>query len=67
MTHIMLPNLQVIFFFVYFIIESFDKIFMCRFIMSYVVIYHTTIILNALDKVVNCMEFRVVEGLSIWL
>ncbi len=38
---------------------------MHRLTMGCVIIYCTTIIPNALDKVANYMEFRVVEGWSI--
>ena len=58
----MLLDLRVVLFFVYFIVKSFEKIFMHRFAISCVIIYRTTIISNALDKITNCIEFRVVEG-----
>ncbi len=61
----MLPDLRVELFFVCPIVESFEKIFMRHLAVGYVIIYRTTIIPNALDKVANCMEFRVVEGWSI--
>ncbi len=64
MTYVMLPDLRVVFFFVRLIIESFDKIFIRRLAVGCIIIYCTTIIPNALDKVANCIEFRVVEG---WL
>ncbi len=65
MAYIMLPDLQVVLFFVFPIVESFEKIFMQRLAVGCVIIYRTTIILNTLDKVANYMEFRVVEGWSI--
>ena len=64
MTYVILPDLQIILFFVFFIIENFEKVFIYHLAMSYVIIYHITIILNILDKVANCIEFRIVEG---WL
>ncbi len=64
MTYIMLPDLQVILFFVYPIVESFEKIFIHRLTVDCIIIYRTTIIPNALDKVANCMEFKVVKS---WL
>ena len=62
MACIMLPDLQVILFFVCFIIESFEKVFMCYFTMSYDIIYRITIILNTLDKMANYIEFMIVKG-----
>ena len=61
----MLPNLQLVLFFVYLIIESFKKILMCRFAMDSIVIDCTTVISNTLNKVADCMELRVVEDWSI--
>ena len=49
----MLPDLQVIPLFVYFIVKNFEKIFICYFAICYIIIYHIIIILNALDKVAN--------------
>ncbi len=60
----MLPDLQVVLFFVRPIVESFEKVFMRRLAVGYVIIYCTTIIPNALDKVANRMELRIVEGWS---
>ena len=62
MAYIMLPNLQVVLFFVFPIVESFEKVFMCRFTIDCVIIYYTTIILNTLNKVANYIKCRVVEG-----
>ena len=64
MTYIMLLNLQVILFFVCPIIKRFKKVFMYRLAMDNIVVYCTTIIPNTLNKVANCMEFKVVKG---WL
>ncbi len=64
MTYIMLPDLEVVLFFDCAIIESFEKVFMHRLAMGCIIIYHTTIIPNALDKVTNYMKFKVVGG---WL
>ena len=64
MVYVMLPDLQIVLFFVCPIVKRFEKVFMRRLAMNYVIIYCTTIISNALDKVANCIEFRVVEG---WL
>ena len=60
----MLPNLQLVFFFVCLTVESFRKILMHRLAMGSIVVYRTTIIPNTLNKVADCMKFRVVQG---WL
>ena len=62
MTYIILSNLRVILLFVCPIIECFKKIFMRRFAIGSIVVYHITIILNTLNKMANCMELRVVKG-----
>ena len=64
MTYVMLPDLRVILFFVYPIIESFEKVFICCLAVGYIIIYRTTIILNALDKITNCIELKIVESWS---
>ena len=60
----MLPNLQFVLFFVHLVVESFKKVFTHCFAMSSIVVYHTIIILNTLNKVADCIELRVVKG---WL
>ena len=60
----MLLDMQVVFYFVCPIIENFEEVFMRRLAIGCVIIYHITIIPNTLDKVVNCMEFKVVAGWS---
>ena len=65
MTYIMLPNLQVVLFLVYFVIEIFKKVLIRCLAINNIVVYRTTIISNTLDKVTNCMELRIVKGLSI--
>ncbi len=64
MVYIMLPDLQVVLFFVCPIIKSFKNVFMRCLVISYVIIYRTTIIPNIQDKVANYIESKVVEG---WL
>ena len=64
MAYIILPNLRVILFFVCPIIESFKKILMRRLAMGSIVVYHTIIIPNTLDKEANCIELKVVKS---WL
>ena len=58
----MLSDLQIVLFFVCLIVKSFKKIFMYYFAISYIIIYCITIILNILDMITNCIEFRVVEN-----
>ena len=61
----MLSNLQGVFLFVCPIVERFKKVFMRHLAMGSIVIYCITIIPNTLNKVVNCIKLRVVEGWSI--
>ena len=65
MAHVMLPNLQVVLFFVCPIVESFKKLLMRCLPMGSIVVYCTIIILNIVNKMANCMELRVVKGWSI--
>ena len=62
MAYIILSDLQVVLFFVFLIIENFEKIFIYYLIIRCIIIYHTIIIPNILDKMVNYMEFGVVKG-----
>ena len=64
MLHIMLPNLQLILFCVCFVIENFKKVLICRLAIDSIIVYHTIIISNTLNKVTDCIELRVVKG---WL
>ena len=64
MAYIILPNLQVVFFFVCPVIESFKKVFIYHLAINSIVVYRTTIIPNTLDKVANYMKFKVVKGWS---
>ena len=64
MLYIMLLNLQLVLFFVCLIVESLKKVLMCYLTMGNTMVYRTTIILNTMNKVVDCMEFKVVEGWS---
>ena len=61
MTYVMLPNLRIVLFFVSPIVKSFKKIFMSCFAMSCIIVYSTTIIPDALDKVASRIELWVVE------
>ena len=67
MLYVMLSNLQVILLLACLIIERFQKVFMRRFAMSSIVVYHTTIIPNISNKVANGMELRVVKDWSKYL
>ena len=64
MTYIILSNLQLLFFFVCLIVKRFEKVFIRYLAISYIVVYYTTIILNAVNKVANYMEFQIFKG---WL
>ena len=57
----MLPDLQIVCFFVSSVIKSFKKIFMSCFAMNYIIVYSTTIIPDVLDKVSDYMEFGVIK------
>ena len=58
----MLSNLQIVLFFICLIVKSFEKIFMRHFLISCIIIYCTTIILNLLDKTIDCIEFKIIKG-----
>ena len=62
MLHVILPNLQLVFFFVCLIIESFKKILIRRLAIGSIVVYCTIIILNILNKTADCIELRVIKG-----
>ena len=64
MAYVMLPNLQIILFFICSIVKSFKKIFVRRLAIGSIVVYCTTIILNTTNKLVYCMELWVVKGWS---
>ena len=64
MSHVMLPNVRFVLFFVCPIVESFKKILMRRLVIRSIVVYRTTIIPNALNKVADCMELGVVKEWS---
>ena len=65
MSYVMLPDLQVIFVLVNFIVKSFQKVFMGRLIIGCIIIYRNIIIPNALDKLANCMKRKILEDWSI--
>ena len=65
MTYVMLPDLRIVLFFVSPVVKSFKKVFMSCFAMSCIIVYSTTIIPDAPDKVAGRMELRVVEYWSI--
>ena len=64
MTYIMLSNLQFVFFFVFPIIETFKKVLMHHLIISSIVVYHTTLISNILNKMADYIKLRIVKS---WL
>ena len=64
MACIILSNLQVVFLFVYLIVECFKKVFIRYLTMGSIVVNCITIIPNTLNKMANCIELRVVKS---WL
>lgn len=60
----MMPNFRIIFFFICLVIKRFKKIFMSWLAVNYILVYRTIIILNALDKMANCMKLKIVKD---WL
>lgn len=65
MAYVILLNLQLILFFVCLVIKSFRKIFMRCLTMASIIVYHITIIRNILNKMADCIEFRIVKSWSI--
>ena len=63
----MLPNLQVVLFMIRFIIQCFKKVFICYFTISNIIVYYSTIISNILNKMVHCIELKIVKSWSIKL
>ena len=59
--HDMLRNLRFVLFFVCSVMKSFKKVLMCRLVIGGIVNYHTTIIPNTLNKMADCMKFRIVK------
>lgn len=59
MTYIILSNLQIIFFFIYFVIKNFKKIFMHYFAIGNIIIYYIIKISNILNKVANYIKFMI--------
>ena len=60
MANIILTDLQVIFFFIYFVIKNFEKVFICHHAVGYIIIYCNTIISNTLDKMASIIELKIV-------
>ena len=61
MVNVMLSNLQLVIFFICPIVESFKKVLICRLAIYNIVVYCTIIISNILNKVVDCIEPKVVK------
>lgn len=62
MAHVMQPNLRLMLFFVYLVIESFKKILMRHLAMGSFIVYLTNIISNTMIKIADCMELKVVKS-----
>lgn len=60
--YIILQNLQLVFFLIYLSIKGFEKLFMRHFTICYIIIYCTTIVLNAFDKISYSMKFCIIEN-----
>ena len=58
----MLPNLQLIVFFIHFIIENFEKVFIYYLIINNIIVYCIIIIPNILNKLADWIKFRVVKS-----
>lgn len=58
----MLPNLQLVFFFICLVIKNLKKIFMRHLAIGSIVIYFITIILNILNKIADCMRLKIVKS-----
>lgn len=65
MIYIILPNLQLVLFFVYLVIENFNKTFIFCLAINSIIVYCTNIITNKLNKVANCIKFSGVKNWSI--
>lgn len=61
MPYIILPNLQLVIFFVCLVIERFKKVFICRFAIGSIVVYYTTIFSHILNKVAKRIKLRIVK------
>lgn len=61
MLHAILPNLQVVLFFIYFVLENLKKILIHHFAIGRIIVYYTTIIPNILNQVVDNIELRIVK------
>lgn len=61
MIYIMLFNLQVVFFYIYFLIKKYMKIFIFCFAIYNIIIYYIIIILNLLYKIDNDIKFLIVK------
>lgn len=65
MMYVIQSNLQVVLFFVCFIVKSYEKIFLYHLDIGCIIVYCTTIISNILDKVAHDMELWIVKSWSI--
>lgn len=64
MAHVMLLNLELVFFSGYSVVKRLKKVFMHRFAMSSIVVYCITIIPNIPNKIAHCINIRLAKG---WL
>lgn len=61
MLYIMLPNLQLILFFVCFIVKNLKKILIRHLAIGIIMVYYTIINLNILNKIVDYIKFKKVK------
>lgn len=61
MTYVILLNLRIILFFINLLTKRFKKVFIGYFTISYIIVYSTIIIPDALSNVDNSIEFWVVK------
>lgn len=58
----MLPNLQLIIFFIDFILKIFKIVLIYHFIINNLIVYYIAIISNTLNKIVNNIKLKVVKS-----
>lgn len=62
MPYAILPNFKLIFIFISFVIETFNKILMHCFAMGGIIVYHTIIISNTPNNISDYMKLSVIKS-----
>lgn len=57
MTYIILLDFQIILFFINFISKNFKIIFIGYYVINYIIVYYSTIVLDIMNKVNNSIKF----------